>query len=128
MLSFLIAWLASKINCHQAHVIAYLREENRILKTKLKGKRIQLTGVERRRLAVLAHPIERKNLKDISSTRRDADLERSASRGGAESPDLPKGNQVEPEGDGSCGGPIATRSEMAQVRHFDPTRFRSLKR
>ena len=57
-LPFVIAWLTTKINRHQAHVIAYLREENRILKAKLKGKRLQLTDVERRRLAVLAHPID----------------------------------------------------------------------
>jgi len=54
ILPFLIAWSATKIYCHQGHVIAYLREENRILKAKLKGKRIPLTDVERRRLAVLA--------------------------------------------------------------------------
>jgi putative transposase len=64
---FLIAWLAVRINRHQDHVITYLLEENRILKAKLKGKRIQLTDTERRRLAVLAHPIDRKYLKDIST-------------------------------------------------------------
>jgi len=67
ILPFLIAWLATKIHCHQGHVMVYLREENRILKAKLKGKRIPLTDVERRRLAVLAHPIERKHLKALST-------------------------------------------------------------
>jgi hypothetical protein len=67
ILPFLIAWLASRINRHQAHVIHYLREENRILKAKLKGKGIALTDTERRRLAVLAHPIERQHLKAIST-------------------------------------------------------------
>ena len=46
IMPFLIAWLATKIYCHQGRVIAYLREENRILKAKL--KRIPLTDVERR--------------------------------------------------------------------------------
>ena len=64
---FLIAWFATKLNCHQGYVIAYLREENRILKAKLKGKKIQLTDAERRRLAVLAHLIDRKRLKDVST-------------------------------------------------------------
>lgn len=67
ILPFLIAWFATKINCHQGHVIAYLHEENRILKGKLKGKRIHLTDVERRRLALLAHPIDRKEINDIST-------------------------------------------------------------
>jgi hypothetical protein len=47
--------------------MSYLLEDNRILKAKLKGKRIELTDSERRRLAVLAHPIDRKQLKDIST-------------------------------------------------------------
>jgi hypothetical protein len=63
----LIAWLAARINRHQDHVMTYLREENRILKAKLKGRRVQLTDTERRRLAVLAHPIDRKHLKDVST-------------------------------------------------------------
>jgi hypothetical protein len=67
ILQLLIAWLATKIHHHQEQVIRYLREENRILKAKLKGKRIQLTDTERRRLAVLAHPIARKQLTDVST-------------------------------------------------------------
>jgi hypothetical protein len=67
ILQLLIAWLAVRIRRHQDHVIAYLLEENRILKTKLKGKRIQLTDTERRRLAVLAHPMDRKHLQDVST-------------------------------------------------------------
>ena len=67
ILPFLIAWLASRISRHQDHVIRYLREENRLLKGKIKGKRMQLTDTDRRRLAVLAHPIERKQLQDLST-------------------------------------------------------------
>ncbi len=48
----LLVTLAGWINRHQQDVIAYSQEENRILKTKLKGKRIRLTDDERRRLAV----------------------------------------------------------------------------
>ena len=64
ILPCLIAWLASRITRHQTHVIRYLREENRILKAKRKGGRIPLTDTERRRLAVLAPPIDRKDLKE----------------------------------------------------------------
>ena len=67
ILQLLIAWLAVRISRHQDHVMAYLLEENRILKAKLKGKRIQLTDTERRRLAVLAHPIDRKCLQEVST-------------------------------------------------------------
>ena len=67
LLPLLIAWLSTRVSRHQDHVMAYLREENRILKAKLKRKRIQLTDTERRRLAVLAHPIDRKRLKDVST-------------------------------------------------------------
>ena len=63
----LIAWLASRINRHQDYVIRYLREENRILKAKRTGKRMPLTDTERRRLAVLAHLINRTDLKELST-------------------------------------------------------------
>ena len=48
----LLVALAGWINRHQQDVIAYIQEENRILKGKLKGRRIRLTDDERRRLAV----------------------------------------------------------------------------
>ena len=48
----LLVTLAGWINRHQQDVIAYVQEENRILKGKLKGKRIRFTNDERRRLAV----------------------------------------------------------------------------
>ena len=43
--------LAGWVNRHQLDVIAYIQEENKILKSKLKGKRIRFTDDERRRLA-----------------------------------------------------------------------------
>ena len=48
----LLVTLAGWINRQQQDVIAYIQEENRILKNKLKGKRIRFTNDERRRLAV----------------------------------------------------------------------------
>ena len=40
------------MNRYQQNVIAYIQEENRILKYKLQGKRIRFTDDERRRLPV----------------------------------------------------------------------------
>ena len=38
---FLLVSVAGWINRHQLDVIAYIQEENRVLKSKLKGKRIR---------------------------------------------------------------------------------------
>ena len=43
--------LAGWLNEHQAHVVDYLREENRLLKQQLRGKRLRLSDDDRRRLA-----------------------------------------------------------------------------
>ena len=67
ILPFLIAWLASRISRHQDHVLRYLRGENRLLKVKITGKRMQLTDTDRRRLAVLAHPLQRTQLQALST-------------------------------------------------------------
>ena len=76
ILPFLIALLATWVGRHQEQVIRYLHEENRILKAKFKGRRIQLTDTERRRLAVLAHPIDRKHLRDSSTIATPGTLQR----------------------------------------------------
>jgi putative transposase len=67
ILHVLIAMVAGWIQRHQQHVIAYLHEENRILKAQLDGRRLRLTDTERRRLAALAHPLGRKRLKEVAS-------------------------------------------------------------
>jgi putative transposase len=86
ILPLLIAWLTARINRHQDHVMTYLREENRILKAKLKGRWIQFTDTERRRLAVLAHPIDRKHLKDVSTIAPPDTLQRWYRRLGVQGP------------------------------------------
>jgi hypothetical protein len=48
-------------------VIAFIQEENRILKNKLKGKRIRFTDDERRRLAVKGEVLGRKLLLEVAS-------------------------------------------------------------
>jgi putative transposase len=67
ILHVLIAMVAGWMQRHQQHVIAYLHEENRILKAQLAGRRLRLTDTERRRLAALAHPLGRKRLKEVGS-------------------------------------------------------------
>ena len=92
---FLIAWVATKNHCHQGQVIAYLREENRILKAKFKGKRIHLTDTERRRLALLAHPIARKDLKDVATIATADTLQRWYCRLVVQSPrPIPSGKRI----------------------------------
>src|SRR2546425_6100315 len=59
--------VAGWINRHQQQVIAYLQEENRVLKSKLPGGRLRLSDTERRRLAKLAHPLGCKRLKHLAT-------------------------------------------------------------
>lgn len=63
----LLVTLAGWINRQQLDVIAYIQEENRILKNKLKGKRIRFTDDERRRLAVKGKVLGRKVLREVAS-------------------------------------------------------------
>jgi hypothetical protein len=67
ILQILITMVAGWINRHQQHVITYLKEENRVLTAKLPSGRLRLTDTERRRLAKLAHPLNRKQLKDTAT-------------------------------------------------------------
>ncbi len=63
----LLVTLAGWINRQQQGVIAYIQEENRILKSKLKGKRLRFTDDERRRLAVKGKALGRKALRHVAS-------------------------------------------------------------
>jgi putative transposase len=67
ILHVLIAMIAGWIQRHQQHVIAYLHEENRVLKAHLAGQRVRRTDTERRHLAALAHPLGRKRLTEIAT-------------------------------------------------------------
>src|SRR6266446_4388545 len=59
--------IAGWLQRHQQHVIAYLQEENRVLKAHLDGHRLRLTDTERRRLAALAYPLGRKRLQEVAT-------------------------------------------------------------
>jgi hypothetical protein len=67
ILHVLIAIVTGWLQRHQQQVMAYLLEENRVLKAPLGGRRLRLTDTERRRLAALAHPLGRKRLKAIAT-------------------------------------------------------------
>src|SRR5881296_3894436 len=67
ILHMLIAMVAGWIQRHQQQVIAYLQEENRVLKAQLGGRRLRLTDTERRRLAALAHRLGRQRLKEMAT-------------------------------------------------------------
>jgi putative transposase len=64
ILHVLIAMVAGWLQRHQQQTITYLLEENRILKAHLGGRWLRFTDTERRRLAVLAHPLGRKCLQE----------------------------------------------------------------
>src|SRR5262252_6133004 len=67
ILHVLIAMIAGWVQRHQQQVIAYLQEENRVLKAQLGVRRLSLTDTERRRLATLAHPLGRQRLKEVAT-------------------------------------------------------------
>ena len=63
----LLAALAGWINQLQQEVIEYLREENRVLKEQLRGKRLRLTDDQRRRLAAKGKILGRWVLAEIAT-------------------------------------------------------------
>jgi len=64
-LKMLLVMLAGWINRQQHETIEYLKEENKILREKLGGKRILLTGSKRRRLAILGKRLGRELLGQV---------------------------------------------------------------
>jgi hypothetical protein len=76
ILQILIAMIAGWLQRHQQHVIAYLLEENRILKAQLGNRRLRLSDTERRRHASLAHPLSRQCLKQLATLATPATLMR----------------------------------------------------
>lgn len=59
--------LAGWINRQQLEVIEYLKDESRVLREQLKGKRIRFTDDQRRRLAAKAKKLGRKALRDLDT-------------------------------------------------------------
>jgi hypothetical protein len=48
---FVLIAVAGRMNQHQLHIIDYLREENRVLREQLGGRRVRFNHDQRRRLA-----------------------------------------------------------------------------
>ena len=55
---FVLIAVAGWMNQHQLQVIDYLREENRVLREQLGGRRLRLSDDQRRRLAAKAKTLE----------------------------------------------------------------------
>ena len=63
VLSVLIGWL----DCREREAVAYLIEENRLLRRQLGGRRLRLTDDDRRRLAARAYRVGRAALRKIAT-------------------------------------------------------------
>ena len=64
---FLLITLAGWMNQRQLLVIDYLREENRVLREQLGGRRLRLNDDQRRRLAARAKRLGRKVLAEVAT-------------------------------------------------------------
>src|SRR3954470_8986023 len=64
---FLLFALAGWRNQQQWHRIEYLREENRVLREQLGGRRLRLTDNQRRRRAAKAKGLGRKILSEVAT-------------------------------------------------------------
>lgn len=68
-LQVLLATFSAWVNRKQGAILAYLIEENRVLKEQLeaRGQRLRLTDNQRRRLAAKGQPLGRRILRDIAT-------------------------------------------------------------
>ena len=66
-LQLLLLTVSGWVHRHQQDVIAYLVEENRVLKEQLRGRKLRLTDDQRRRLAVKAKCLGRRALDAVAT-------------------------------------------------------------
>jgi hypothetical protein len=66
-LQVLLLTVSGIVNRHQANVVAYLVEENRVLKEQMKGRALRLTDDQRRRLAAKAKHLGRRALDHVTT-------------------------------------------------------------
>ena len=64
---FILISVAGWMNQRQLQAIAYLREENRVLREQLGDRRLRLTDNQRRRLAAKAKGLGRKILSEVAT-------------------------------------------------------------
>ena len=65
--SFFVVSIAGWMKQHQQHVVAYLIEENRVLREQIGNRRIRFNDDQRRRLAAKAKKIARRILNDVAT-------------------------------------------------------------
>jgi transposase InsO family protein len=66
-LQFLLLLLAGWVNRKQLEVIDYLKEENRILREQMSGRRLRFTDEQRRRLAARGKVLGQRRLQEVTS-------------------------------------------------------------
>ena len=66
-LQILLFTVSGWVNRHQQDIIAYLVEENRVLKEQLKGRKLRLSDEQRRRLASKAKRLGRQSLNRVAT-------------------------------------------------------------
>ena len=66
-LQVLLLTVSGWVHRHQADVIAYLVEENRVLKERMKGRALRLNDDQRRRLAAKAKVLGRRALDQVAT-------------------------------------------------------------
>ncbi len=66
-LQVLLMTVSGLVNRHQAYVIAYIVEENRVLKEQMNGRALRLNDDQRRRLAAKAKLLGRKALNVVAT-------------------------------------------------------------
>ena len=66
-LQMLLLTVSGWVNRHQQDVIAYLVEENRVVREQLKGRKLRLTDEQRRRLAAKAKRLGRQALNRVAT-------------------------------------------------------------
>src|SRR6266536_586324 len=64
---FVLVAVGGWMNQHQLQIIDYLREENRVLREQLSGRRVRFNDDQRRRLAVRAKGLGRKLLMEVAT-------------------------------------------------------------
>jgi putative transposase len=64
---FVVIAVAGWMNQHQLQIIEYLREENRVLRGQLGGRRVRFNDDQRRRLASKAKGLGRRLLREVAT-------------------------------------------------------------
>jgi len=67
LFQWLLVAVCARLHREQTDLIAFLREENRVLKSRLGGRRLRFEDDERRRLGELGHRLGRRLLAQVAT-------------------------------------------------------------